>query len=236
MPKSKPIELPSTFSQAIYDFLKKAIIRGDYKPGQRIQEKEIATAFAVSSTPVREAFFRLASEKYLVISARKEVLVHKVTREEICELYEAVKALDCHAMRKALDGLTAEELDKLKLMTRRLEELCRCGDHMKYMDLNIKIHDRVWQGCRNQFIYETLCQLMEKISIFRKHNDYYPFSQPAIMAKSLRDHLRIQDALERRDMASLQKVMENHWGDEFIFQTAKNDYPPAGDGEINEPF
>jgi DNA-binding GntR family transcriptional regulator len=217
MSKSKPIELPSTFSQAIYDFLKKAIIRGDYKPGQRIQEKEIATAFTVSSTPVREAFFRLASERYLIINARKEVLVYKATRQEICELYETVKALDCHAMRKALNGLTDDELTKLNLMTRRLEELCHCGDHLKYMDLNIRIHDRVWQGCRNGFIYETLCQLMEKISIFRKTNDYHPFSRPEIMAKSLRDHLRIQDAFERRDMMSLQQVMESHWCDDFVF-------------------
>jgi len=42
MAKPKPLELPATISQAIYDHLKKAIIRGELKPGQRVQEKEIA--------------------------------------------------------------------------------------------------------------------------------------------------------------------------------------------------
>jgi DNA-binding GntR family transcriptional regulator len=57
MGKTKPIELPGTISQAIYEYLKKAIIRGEYGPGRRLQEKEFAAMFNVSSTPVREAFF-----------------------------------------------------------------------------------------------------------------------------------------------------------------------------------
>lgn len=41
MAKPKTIELPATISQAIYDHLKKAIIRGELKPGQRIDRKSV---------------------------------------------------------------------------------------------------------------------------------------------------------------------------------------------------
>ncbi|MFW6160079.1 MAG: GntR family transcriptional regulator, partial [Acidobacteriota bacterium] len=53
----------ATLSEAVYQYLKKAIIRGELKSRQRLQEKEFAKLFNVSTTPVREAFFCLAAEK-----------------------------------------------------------------------------------------------------------------------------------------------------------------------------
>jgi len=55
MKKKKPFGAPETISEAIYKYLKKAIIEGVLKPNQRIQEKEIAQLFGVSTTPAREA-------------------------------------------------------------------------------------------------------------------------------------------------------------------------------------
>jgi len=87
--KPYDFQVPATLSETIYQSLKKALIDGEIKPGQRLQEKEIAALFNTSSTPVREAFFRLAAEKYLVINARKEVLAQDTTLEEVRELYES---------------------------------------------------------------------------------------------------------------------------------------------------
>lgn len=216
MAKPKTIELPATISQAIYDHLKKAIIRGELKPGQRIQEKEIAALFHVSSTPVREAFFRLAAEKFLTISARKEVLVQATSDAEVRELYEVVRALDGHAMKKVVGDLTVQDLEKLRMMTMKLGEYHRVGDHQRYLEQNLKIHDRLWQACGNKYLYAALTQLMEKIAIYRKHCDFVPFADVRAMEKSYRDHLLIQEALELRDLDGLEKVIETHWGEEFI--------------------
>ena len=216
MAKTKAIELPATISQAIYDHLKKAIIRGELKPGQRIQEKEIAALFHVSSTPVREAFFRLAAEKFLMITARKEVLVQGTSDAEVRELYEVVRALDGHAMKKVIGDLTDHDLEKLRLMTMKLGEYYAAGDHERYLEQNLRIHDRLWQACGNKYLYAALSQLMEKIAIYRKHSDFFPFADLKAMAKSYQDHLIIQEALEHRDLDGLEKVIETHWGEEFI--------------------
>jgi DNA-binding GntR family transcriptional regulator len=216
MGKTKPIEPPATISQAIYEYLKKAIIRGEYGPGRRLQEKEFAAMFNVSSTPVREAFFRLAAEKYLTITARKEVLVQRTSDDEVQELYEVVRALDATAMQKVIANLSNQDLDRLRMMTARLGEFYEAGDHQNYLEQNLKIHDRLWQACANKSLYEALTQLMEKIAIYRKHNDFFPFSAPEAMEKSYRDHQRIQECLDRRDIESLEKLIETHWGEEFI--------------------
>jgi DNA-binding GntR family transcriptional regulator len=216
MAKPKTIELPATISQAIYDHLRKAIIRGELKPGQRVQEKEIAALFHVSSTPVREAFFRLAAEKFLTITARREVLVQGPSDAEVRELYEVVRALDGHAMKEVVGDLTAQDLEKLRMMTTKLGEYYGAGDHQRYLEQNLRIHDRLWQACGNKYLYATLIQLMEKIAIYRKHCDFVPFADAGAMEKSFRDHQLIQEALERRDLDGLEKVIETHWGEEFI--------------------
>ncbi len=216
MAKPKSIELPATISQAIYDHLKKAIVRGDLKPGQRVQEKEIAALFQVSSTPVREAFFRLAAEKFLVTTARREVLVQGTSDAQVRELYEVVRALDGHAMKKVVGDLTEHELEKLSLMTAKLGEYYEAGDHERYLEQNLKIHDRLWQACGNKYLYAALTQLMEKIAIYRKHCDFFPFSDLKAMEKSYKDHLFIQECLEGRNLNGLEKVIETHWGEEFI--------------------
>ena len=216
MAKPKSIELPATISQAIYDHLKKAIVRGDLKPGQRVQEKEIAALFQVSSTPVREAFFRLAAEKFLVTTARREVLVQGTSDAEVRELYEVVRALDGHAMKKVVGDLTENELEKLRMMTAKLGEYYESGDHERYLEQNLKIHDRLWQACGNKYLYAALTQLMEKIAIYRKHSDFFPFADLEAMEKSYKDHLFIQKCLAERDLNGLEKVIETHWGEEFI--------------------
>ncbi len=216
MAKPKSIELPATISQAIYDHLKKAIIRGELKPGQRVQEKEIAALFHVSSTPVREAFFRLAAEKFLLITARREVLVQGTSDAEVRELYEVVRALDGHAMKKVVGDLTDHDLERLRMMTVKLGEYYEAGDHERYLEQNLKIHDRLWQACGNKYLYAALAQLMEKIAIYRKHCDFFPFADIKSMEKSYRDHLRIQESLEHRDLDGLERVIETHWGEEFI--------------------
>ena len=98
----------------------------------------------------------------------------------------------------------------------KLGEYHRVGDHQRYLEQNLKIHDRLWQACDNKYLYAALQQLMEKIAIYRRHSDFVPFADAGAMEKSYRDHLLIQEALERRDLAALERVIETHWGEEFI--------------------
>jgi len=214
--KPSDFQVPATLSETIYQSLKKAVIDGDLKPGQRLQEKEIAALFSTSSTPVREAFFRLAAEKYLVISARKEVLVQDTTQEEVRELYEIVRVLDILALRKVLAALTDDDIRELRELTEELGRLHDAKDHQRYLEQNLRIHDRIWRVCGSSSLYETLSELMAKIAIYRRKTDFSPFSAPPALEKSYRDHLQIFRLIEARDIANLEKLIEAHWGEEFF--------------------
>ncbi len=217
--KPSDFQVPATLSETIYQSLKKALIDGDIKPGQRLQEKEIAALFNTSSTPVREAFFRLAAEKYLVINARKEVLAQDTTQEEVRELYEIVRALDILALRKTLARIKDEDIRDLREMTAELGRCYDADDHQSYLEQNLRIHDKIWSLCGSVSLYETLTELMAKIAIYRRKTDFSPFSAPPALEKSFRDHREIFRLIEARDMAGLEKLIEAHWGEEFFVET-----------------
>lgn len=214
-PKEKTLELPRTISETIYLHLKKAIVSGELKPGQRVQEKDIAALFNVSSTPVREAFFRLAAEKYLAINARKEVLVRGASIEEVREIYEVVRALDLYAVKKLAGALAEEDLRALNAMTRKLGEYYEANDHQRYLEQNLRIHDWLWRANGNASLHQTLAQLMEKIAMYRKSNGFSPFADRKALDKSYADHVGILTALERGDRAALESIISSHWGEEF---------------------
>ncbi len=213
--REKTLELPRTISETIYLHLKKAIVSGELKPGQRVQEKDIAARFNVSSTPVREAFFRLAAERYLAINARKEVLVQGASIEEVRELYEVVRALDLYAVKKIAGTLAEGDVHMLEAMTRKLGECYDANDHQRYLEQNLKIHDWLWRANGNASLHETLTQLMEKIAIYRKSNGFSPFADQKSLDKSYADHVGILNALERGDRAALESIISSHWGEEF---------------------
>lgn len=213
--KPAPFQAPATLSETVYQALKKAIIEGEIKPGERLQEKEVAALFGASSTPVREAFFRLSAEKYLVINARKEVLVQDTTLEEVRELYEIVRALDKYAAKKVLEVLDETDIEEIRSMTEELGRLHDAGDHQSYLEQNLRIHDRIWRRCGNAFLYDILSELMAKIAIYRRKTDFSPFSDPPALEKSFRDHLEILRFIRSRDLESLETLIDAHWGEEF---------------------
>jgi DNA-binding GntR family transcriptional regulator len=185
--KPTAFQTPATLSETIYQSLKKAIIEGAIRPGQRLQEKEVAALFNASSTPVREAFFRLSAEKYLVINARREVLVLHTTLEDVRELYAIVRALDKLAIRTVVEAIPEDAIRNLKDMTAELGRCHDAGDAQNYLDMNLKIHDRIWQACGNKFLYDILAEVMAKIAIYRRQTDFSPFSDPPALEKSYID-------------------------------------------------
>jgi DNA-binding GntR family transcriptional regulator len=204
------IKKPMTISETIYYYIKEAILSGEFRSKQRIIEKEIANLFSVSQTPVREAIRKLAGEKFLIISARKDIIVAGASWKEIQELYEVVGFLDYPAVIKAMDNLGPGDFKELRKVSAELEGYLDLEKSDRYLDLTLDIHDRIWKACGNKFLCETLLQLMEKIR-FLGRQGLSPSPEFEAMQRSFEDHRGLIDAMERKDRAELQRIIERHW-------------------------
>lgn len=84
-------------SASAYEHLRRAVSRGQLRPGRRLSATSLAAAFKISETPVREALLRLATEGFLVWEASKGHFTKPTTLAEQTDLHEliAINLTDC---------------------------------------------------------------------------------------------------------------------------------------------
>src|SRR5665213_2504306 len=103
-----------------YLFLQKKIASGELPAGSLVSELAISKELGSSRTPVREAVSQLLAEGLLEISPGGGIVVTRLTRQGIIDLYELREALEVFAVdratrnpmlaadRKLLESLIAE--------------------------------------------------------------------------------------------------------------------------------
>lgn len=93
-----------------YAALRERILFGELPAGSRLAQYELAQAFGVSITPVREAVRRLAGEGLIVLDTHRDARVAEMTDVEARELFEARRALEPAALALAARNRTEADL------------------------------------------------------------------------------------------------------------------------------
>ena len=88
-------------TERVYRELRRRIVEGVEVPGARLTEQRLATDFACSRTPVREAVRRLESEGLVVVEPNRGAQVRPLSEDEIADLYEVRARLEAYAAELA---------------------------------------------------------------------------------------------------------------------------------------
>lgn len=110
-PRKGRIEIPS-FSRTdwLTDILRDRLLKGHYRPGDRIRETDLQKEFNLSNGPVREAIQRLAADGILERSAWRGARVIELTEGEIVELFQVRLALLEYAAELAAQRATPDQI------------------------------------------------------------------------------------------------------------------------------
>ncbi len=87
MKEAKPAQMDA------YSMILNAIDMGDYKPGDRLVESDLAERFGVSRTPIREALQRLETQSLLARDGRS-LIVASLDNNQMAELYVVRRELE----------------------------------------------------------------------------------------------------------------------------------------------
>ena len=79
----------TTAATAVYRQLRQDILKGNFKPGQKLQIDQVATRYGSGTNPVREALNRLSSEHLVDRHDQRGFFVPPLSMERLREL-EAV--------------------------------------------------------------------------------------------------------------------------------------------------
>lgn len=102
-----------TRSEIVYHKIKQKILDGDYESNHKIKENEIAMQLNISSTPVREAFQRLAAEGYVDYVPYKSTTIKDYNEDDICEAYWLYCAIHIQYISLAFKNLSESDLSDL---------------------------------------------------------------------------------------------------------------------------
>ena len=98
----------------VFNTLRKAILKGELKPGERLMEIALAERLGVSRTPVREAMRKLELEGLVVMIPRRGAQVANITEKDLNDVLEVRIALENLSIENACTRMTEEQLEELQ--------------------------------------------------------------------------------------------------------------------------
>ena len=87
-----------SLTAVVLDDIRRRILTGGFRPGERITESEVAAKLGISRSPVREAFRVLEREGLIATLPRKGSFITEISPEDVEELFELREILECHAV------------------------------------------------------------------------------------------------------------------------------------------
>lgn len=136
--------------------IRRQIIEGELRPGDRLVERSVAERLGVSRSPVREALQVLIFEGFLVAETPRRLAVRRWSRRDVEHLFEVREALEPSVTALAARRATPEDVDRL---TRLLDETRAATDETVLHRLSADFHDIVTEIAAN----EQLTRLMQSI-------------------------------------------------------------------------
>ena len=208
------LDTSSSFRKEAYAALKRAITAMDiYDHPQeiRLDERRLSDGLGVSRTPIREAMTLLEQEGFVRTRPRRGIFVVRKSKREIVEMITVMAALESMAARLAAERATPADIAELHGLMDRFRDGAGnpqsgadgLGD---YSDANIAFHQAIIKasGCallaemtENPFIH---MRAIRKITIHQENR----------AERSIIDHMKIIEAIERRDPELSERLAREH--------------------------
>ncbi len=139
--------------------LREMLLRGEFKPGERLTELGLVPRLNASRTPVRLALERLSHEGLLEALPKAGFRVRVFTVAEIWDAIEIRGVLEGTAARFAAERLTSpEDLSTLRLCCGEADGLLpmHVDQFLRYLELNETFHRELWRLARSPMLVRTI--------------------------------------------------------------------------------
>jgi len=203
-----PLNAVSLRDQA-YALLKDAIASTDIYSQRhplRLDERELMQALGVSRTPIREALSILEQEGFVRTVPRRGIFIVRKSKREIIEMIQMWAALESMSARLATLHASDEEIGKLRHLFDEFHTSSPAEHIGEYSDANIAFHQMIIRLGGSQLIADATKNLFIHVRAIRKAT----ISQDNRAARSIIDHLKIIEALERRDTELAERLTRQH--------------------------
>lgn len=186
--------------------LRDAILEGEFKPGQPLNESLIATELGVSRAPLREALQTLQAEGLVELVPYRHATVRALTKSDLEELYSLRSELEIFAIRRFMALPERPSVQPLRLLFEVMAKAAADQDVKGVNDADLAFHEMLIRLSGHKLLLSMWQNLAQRVRMIvalrnRQNRDY---AQVAL------NHIPIIDALDRGDEAKAAKLLRAH--------------------------
>ncbi len=196
-----------TLQDHVYRRIRDLILSGEIPPGRSITIKSLATAFAVSHMPVREALQRLTAEHALTVVSGRSMGIPPLSVERLADLKRVRSELEGMAAAWAAERIDPEALARINALNQQLDTAAANSDVKGYLRANRDFHFEVYAAAGSP----TLLSMIE--SLWLQISPYFNLLHASgNYVESNEHHRALAEALHRRDGEAARIALQSDIG------------------------
>lgn len=203
---AKPLARPALLVDEVVGAIRALIVDGEVGLGERLSENALAARLGVSTTPVREAFALLRREGLVTVKPQSGTYVFALQPGELTQLCELRAALEPAALRLALENGGLKLGATLGSIVKAMETALRRNRTRDYLTLDTEFHSTIVAASGNPYLVGAYGLIESKMAALRNRLG----SDPHHMAKSMREHAAVAEAVVRRDFQEANRILIGH--------------------------
>lgn len=183
-----------------------AILRGVFKPGERLPESVIASQLGVSRAPVREVLSALERDGLVVNIPRRGNFVIDFSEKDIDEIYSLRLLLEIGALHRAFDHFTEKDFEEMQTLVNRLGEADQQNmDPLDVMHIDLSFHETIFRVADHSRISDVWNRLRMQTQLLIGWTTSTHYSDQPMQL-----HQQILDAIRARDLLAAEAVLRDH--------------------------
>ena len=190
----------------VFNTLRKAILTGELKPGERLMEIHLANRLGVSRTPIREAIRKLELEGLVIMIPRRGAEVAQITEKSLKVVLEVRRALDALCAELACDRISEEGMEDLKEACAQFEKATKSKDATVIAKADVALHDIIVAATGNQRLVQLVNNLAEQMYRYR----FVYIKDESQHERLIEEHRMIYESIRKKDKEAAARAAKLH--------------------------
>jgi len=187
--------------------LQQRIISEEFLPGSWLVERDLSSEYGLSRTPIREILNKLVILGLISVQKNRGYQVRQFSFQDVVEIFNARRAIEGACARSACFSKSPDMDARIKELREKLENLDIEKDGgSKAIAVGNEVHDYLIELAGNRYLKEFTFKLSSLMKLTRNLTK----NRASIEENSRQDHLKILDALEKRDADLCEQLMDQH--------------------------
>lgn len=189
----------------IAQLLRDDILAGEFLPGARLGQVDLAERYGTTRAPIRDALRILAATGLVSHVANAGARVTSLTAEECAELYRMRERIEPLLFEYTLPRLTDAQVEELR---RLAAEMAATDDPELFVRLDREFHDITYAPDGTLLLTATVRNLWDRTQHYRR--EFVHRARKGGDRASDHDHLLLVKAFEQRDVYEAGHLIELH--------------------------